>query len=434
MQGKEIKCIYCNRGANDGVIINESHIIPDAIVNKNVTYKNVCSIDHNKVFGDTFESEIIEKMKVLTHYLGIYNKNRKTQPYSSHLKVNGMRFTKTYSLTKGILDNPVTVTENGNKKVLGKLSQKPLKNHEDKVEILNELEVFEEFNFNEIISMLYSRSMLRLVAKIGYEWYCREYKINGVHKEFEQIIRYIVETEYDGEELVTVVNDRTFENELHKNFDNGAYVLWIDYSKERQTFYTMFSFLGLVLYKVKIRTTPILIYSPLKSRTITYIRRDGNESNTKMFFNDFDRKFYSISAEEAVENQKKEIMEQLSDIVTKFSISLKGLKPFVDELKKYDLSSGQKVCEKLQLVSDRMIQAVIVLDILGEKKEEYDFTQDFISNTYKLIPTENKEYALQQGSRLEFLRSLLENDRRINCIVEGIHLYEMVYEKEIKNN
>lgn len=435
MQDKEVRCIYCNRSTKDGIKINESHIIPDAIVNKNITYKNVCSEKHNSDFGTTFESDVIEKMKLLTHFLGIYNKDKIIQPYSSHLKINGIRVEKKkFNQTKGILDNPVSVKENGIKSVLRKITQEQIDKYSDRIEIFDQLEVYEEFDFNEIISMLYSRSMLRLVAKIGYEWYCKVNQINGFHKEFEQIVKYIVETDYEGEELVSIVNDRTFQNELHKNFDNGAYVLWIDYSQQEKTFYTMFCFLGLVLYKVKIKTTPILIWSPLKAREITYIRRDGNESKTKIYFNNFDKMFYSIEPEIAVANQKKEIMEQLKDIVTKFAISIKGLKPFVEELKKYDLTSRHKVCERLQLVTDRMIQAVLVLEILGKKKDEYNYEQDFIMNTNNLIPTENQEYALEQGSRLEFLKMLLEQETILDNIKEGIAVYDKVYEREIKNN
>ena len=435
MQNKEIRCIYCNRSEKDGIQINESHIISDALVNKNVIYKNVCSEEHNSEFGKTFESDVIEKMKLLTHFLGICNKDRIIQPYHSHLKVNGIRIEKKrFYQTKGILDNQVSVTENGTKSVLGKLTQEQIDKYSDRIEFFDKLEVYEEFDFNEIISMLYSRSMLRLVAKIGYEWYCKVNQINGFHKEFQQIVKYIVEKDYDGEELVSIVNDRTFEDELHKSFDNGAYVLWIDYSQKEKTFYTMFCFLGLVLYKVKIKTTPILICSPLKAREITYIRRDGNESTTKIYFNNFDKMFYSIEPEKAVANQKKEIMEQLKDIVTKFAISIKGLKPFVEELKRYDLTSRQKVCERLQLVTDRMIQAVLVLEILGKKKDEYDYEQDFIRNTNSLIPTENQEYALKQGSRLEFLKMLLEQEIILDHIKDGIAVYDKVYDSEIKNN
>ncbi len=144
--------------------------------------------------------------------------------------------------------------------------------------------------------------------------------------------------------------------------------------------------------------------------------------------------FYSIEPEKAVANQKKEIMEQLKDIVTKFAISIKGLKPFVEELKRYDLTSRQKVCERLQLVTDRMIQAVLVLEILGKKKDEYDYEQDFIRNTNSLIPTENQEYALKQGSRLEFLKMLLEQEIILDHIKDGIAVYDKVYDREIKNN
>lgn len=434
MMNKEIKCLYCNRGIKDGIAISESHIIPDAIVNKKIAYKNVCKIDHNSVFGNTFECEVIERMKTLTHFLGIYNKDRKIQPYYSHLKVNDVSFIKKICLTKSVLDRPITIKENGTKKVLGKITQAQIDKNPDKIEIFDKLEVYEEFNFEDIINMLYSRSMLRLVAKIGYEWYCKENGINGVHKEFEQIIKYIVEEYYNGEEIVSIVTNRKFVNKLHVNYDNGSYVLWIDYSQDKKAFYTMFDFLGLVLYKVKVRNTLIDISSPLKSRNLTYIRRDGDVSKIKMYFNNFDEMFNSICSQNGVENQKGEIIEQLREIVTKFSITLKGLKPFVDEIITYELSSANNVCERLQLVPDRMIQAVLVLELLGKYKEEYDYSQDFIKNTYRIIPTENKEYILNPGTRLAFLKSLIKNKEVLWNIKDGIELYEVVYCKELKKN
>lgn len=81
-----------------------------------------------------------------------------------------------------------------------------------------------------------------------------------------------------------------------------------------------------------------------------------------------------------------------------------------------------------------MIQAVLVLEILGKKKDEYDYEQDFIKNTNNLIPTENQEYALKQGSRLEFLKMLLEQEIILDHIKDGIAVYDKVYDREIKNN
>jgi len=328
----------------------------------------------------------------------------------------------------------ITDQENGKKMVLGKLTQEQIDNNLDKIEIFDNLDIHEKFDFNDIINMLYSRNMLRLVAKIGYEWYCKENKINGVHKEFKQIIKYIVEADYIEKEIVSIVTGRIYANKLHENLDNAAYVLWIDYSQDTKTFYTMFDFLGLVLYKVEIKTTPILIISPLKARNLTYIRSDGKVSSQKMYFKDFDKIFSSIDCQNAIKMQKTEIIEQIRDIVTKFSITLKGLKPFVRELKTYDLSSVNSICERLQSVSNRMIQAVLILGLLGKKKEEYDLSQNFVNNTYRIIPTENGEYILNQETRSEFLKSLVKNKEVLINIKKGIEFYEEIYYQELNNN
>lgn len=86
------KCVYCNRSVDDGIEISESDIIPDSLTNKKILLKSVCKIEHNNEFGETFESEIINKFARERNYLGIKNKGKKLPSYVVKIKTRQCSF------------------------------------------------------------------------------------------------------------------------------------------------------------------------------------------------------------------------------------------------------------------------------------------------------------------------------------------------------
>ena len=110
----KVRCIYCNRSEDDGVVINKSDIIPESLTNAKITCSNVCADDHNSKFGRTFESDVINELEVLRNWLNIKNKDRKYPSYTCHFEIDGINFLKkrTYSMSNPI-GNTTLKSEDG---------------------------------------------------------------------------------------------------------------------------------------------------------------------------------------------------------------------------------------------------------------------------------------------------------------------------------
>lgn len=248
---ESVKCIYCGRGVSDGIELSESDIIPDALTNAKIRFKNVCRIDHNNKFSDLFESRVIEEFSYIRNRFNIKGKNKVYPFVNKTIKFQGKSYIVKTRDKKSVFGKKIVKSECGNF-LMGPLEELRKKNKYKNIEQvdINEIEHEEEFIFNTGICV--SSEMYRLVAKIAYEWYCKINNINDKKEIFTEIIDYITTGRYrDQNELVSIILDNELYVILSSKCINGSHFLAC-YIDECETCCVLVSIFGIVAYKIKL--------------------------------------------------------------------------------------------------------------------------------------------------------------------------------------
>lgn len=424
------RCIYCNKSVQDGVKINESHIIPDTLTNyKKMVYKNVCSIDHNKNFGDTFESDIIEKCRKIRHYLNIKNKNSKIVKYTTELDINGYKFRGKISNFDDLFDGRNLPVYKGNSKFLFKIIKKDDTQSKKILEVFESLKITEKSEtrkreMEDLLKMLYSRNMFRLVIKIGYEWFCKVNNINGVEDCYADIINFIINEESKFE-IVSIVESKDLLIRLNDELGYGGHALGIYNTSIDKNAYVFFSFFGLALYKIKIRK--YLIYIAKMSINLGYdsidfhcIRYDGSilEKPMKTYTVDYDKVLSSLKPSIAIGRLKNFILETYDNLLYEQIITVKAYKPYIVSINKtieiYKSNSIELHKKLIEQMHSNVLVVIYIIFIIGQKKSEYSFEKSFQSNIRnifgdieKLIVSKNVAIELHNFDSEDFVKYLL---------------------------
>lgn len=95
------------------------------------------------------------------------------------------------------------------------------------------------------IDLFCSLHMARLVSKIGYEWFCKENKINYKNDNFKDIIRFITTGEGD------VINELNFYKVVHEKITTGSHLIGF-YRVDGDIVYAIVSLFGLAIYQIKL--------------------------------------------------------------------------------------------------------------------------------------------------------------------------------------
>lgn len=241
----EVKCIYCNKGKSDGVIISESDIIPDSLTNAKLKCSNVCSIDHNNKFSDDFESEVINNLAFLRNKLNIKNKGNKFPSYPAKLKIGD----KVYEKKNLISDsNPI-----GNGSLISEdktIRFSPIPDSSDKeyIEIYDLKSITIEKTTTINLGIFTNNSIFRMVAKIAYEWFCKVNNIMYKNSSFSNIIDFIT-TGASSKPVVTPINDISVINLIDSFTSKGSHFLAY-YISENNKVKAIVSLFGVALYEV----------------------------------------------------------------------------------------------------------------------------------------------------------------------------------------
>jgi len=258
---ENIKCIYCNKNESDGIRLSESDIIPGSLTNKKIINRNVCEIDHNNKFGETFESDVINKLAFIRNQLGLKSKNGMLPTYSAAYNIEGEKYSfqrKNEYVSK--LGHEILASKKENSKtLLGPIEKiNKIKKHEDaEVEEvnLNGKNILIETELDR--EVFFSLSMKRMAAKIGYEWHCKSHNLNEVKQEYKDIIKFICtgESNYD---MVNIVKYPDLYELLDKKCSLGSHSL-IEYNYKGNA-YVLLYFFGLLIYKIKVSNG--VLYDP----------------------------------------------------------------------------------------------------------------------------------------------------------------------------
>lgn len=84
----------------------------------------------------------------------------------------------------------LAVTDEGKEVKIGRIDELNIVSSENLVVFDGNTDIGVEFDLN--FGIFTSEKMLRMVAKIAYEWYCKENHINDCYNCFDNIIDYIM--------------------------------------------------------------------------------------------------------------------------------------------------------------------------------------------------------------------------------------------------
>jgi len=246
-------CIYC--GVTED--LSKSDIIPDALTNAKMINPNVCRIKHNNDLSDMFEAEVIQKLALITNELDI--KSSKGKNYASYESI----------ITVGDTDYNAKITSEtelfGGKKKMRSVDGKYLLGPIDeikKIKAANDTNVSEiDVNQMEIekrvpldLSVFFSMAMYRMVAKIGFEWYCAKNKVMSKIDDFTPIIDFI--TRSNGGKVVSIVSNP----EIYALFNNmvnyGSHAL-LSYVSKDNSVNVIINLFGIAIYNVRVCDKPL---------------------------------------------------------------------------------------------------------------------------------------------------------------------------------
>lgn len=249
---KEIKCIYCGKGIDDGIDLSESDIIPDSLTNSKIKNKNVCKLEHNNKFSDKFESKIINELSYIRNHFNIKGKNNNYPSYKTEYEINGINYEFKVKSDLDVLGRKNIVSkEKGS--ILGPIEKiekiKESKGFGD-IDILdlNNLEINKKIKLD--LNIFFCEEMYRLVSKIAYEWFCKVREINDRKDEFENIIKYIVDgTIVNNKNIVEIITDNGIYNDIDFHCEHGSHCL-VSYVSENGDLCVVAYLFGILMYKI----------------------------------------------------------------------------------------------------------------------------------------------------------------------------------------
>lgn len=427
----EPKCIYCGRGESDGVELSISDIIPDGLTNKKITNKNVCKIEHNNNFSDQFESYVINELEFLRNYLGIKNKKGKLPSYTANYEFDGAIFTKKLTSKKDFYSGNIIKGKNGSSKLLfgtiEKLGEISNLNPDKLKEVSPNCDVTQIINLK--INIFYALEMKRMIAKIGYEWYCKVMEIGGKFPEFDDISNFVLGT-YEGEDLVSVITDLDLYYTLNDQVELGSHSLTIYDDPDGYT-YVVYMFFGLMLYKIRIRHHESLAtewqYLPFYC-----IRYDGSVVHPLTMLMNVCYKLKSVSVEKGTKDLLEYLKKSYKDLMSMQIFTLRNFYSTVQEISVSitTLTGDELYNELIGYKESRSLFAVFVLTILGEHFNMYDSNKDFNSNLKVILETDDK-VVFKKNELYSRLTAEFKSEKLLLNLEKGIELFLRAYQNEV---
>ncbi len=425
------RCIYCNKNENDGIKLSDSDVIPEALTNHRIRFKCVCQPEHNSNFSNAFESYVIDKLAYLRNMLDLFGKPKVKPTYTSniHFVGNVFKLKKTTSGTKYFDGTSVfqgTCEANEKHVYYGPKTELRKKSSfsEEKFTALdlNDIKISEEIDVD--ISVFFSMQMLRLAAKVSYEWYC---KINAIHAfycdQFAAVVEFITKG-IGNDSIVEIITNFELTSMFEENGYSGAHSLY-SYSFDGNT-YVLFSFFGLVMYRVKLKDTDACSsnFQDLKGITILF---DGTVNTGSHFaFCASDIKAEEVSIAQALIGN--DLFSRYSRLLLNPPISQKSIKKYVDKIQTIvnEYSNNERFNMLLGRHDQFYTTAISILYALGIHENEYCYEMDFVDNITKIFDGSTINNKVVDFKRLVVLYR--DNEPLfIQNITKGINIFNKAY-------
>jgi hypothetical protein len=243
-EDKEIKCIYCGKGVSDGIQLSESDIIPRALTNKRIINKCVCKIKHNSNFSDDFESKVINDLAFIRNRLGMFGANTTLPRYQAKYNFGDITLIKKQVSNRDDLFDGKIIPgfKNGEQIKFGNIENlKKIKkfDYEKFIDVdFDKYQITEDISF--CLKTLFCEEALRLAAKVGYEWYCKQNDIKDHLDEYDSIISYIESGIDKTSDIVEIVVNLNLYNQINSQIELGGHALSIIHSSDRNIYVLFF--------------------------------------------------------------------------------------------------------------------------------------------------------------------------------------------------
>lgn len=447
----ENKCIYCGKDHE----LSRSDIIPDALTNAKIINPNVCMKEHNNKFSDLFESEVIGKLAIITNELDIKSsKGKKYASYSTRINIEGVEYSTKISSETELFRNKMMRSTDG-KYLLGpiELIKKIKKANDENVKQIdvNSQELEQRVKID--LSVFFSESMYRMIAKIAFEWYCLHNDINDKIQDFDTIIQFI--TKGSGESIVTIVGNEEVYNNIKLNANFGSHTL-ISYVGQDNSINILVSLFGIVIYNVKICDSLIkecqnnVVFQELTLDAKRFqFKYDTLQNFIYKFYNKFNEFIlpdgtrvmlpknktdltlqYQLmymnshhlfqgelqNCDQPNEKLVKIITKQLEDTLQASALTLRGLKRFVRE---YFSSFEVELQLNPNATNKKEIFMFYILFVIGQSNGEIkDFTE--LSKTLKeKLPIEANEISINVELSSKLYDVILTTEEYSKIILNG---------------
>lgn len=400
------------------------------MVNKGIFNYNVCG-NHNKKCSDEFESYISNELKYLFKHLEIKPKSKSSHQYNSTFIIDGIHCNTKFDEVKNLFDGRCFSGEkDGQKYLFGPVDklQKAKKINFSTLKLLEGEVHITKKNSSSFYSIIYSNEMLRLVSKIAYEWYCKVNSINEYKDIYKDIVDFIIEGYKKEYDLVEVVTDKTFCDEIIDDFGLGSYAISITTLQNGQI-YVLFSFLGLVIYKIYIKYCSFELHG-VNSRTPFYVVSfDGidyiKETNQ---FNPCD--IDSTEAEEGISILKDYILLNHEKLLNTSIATLKSLKRRVDNISDIMNSNKDKTKLYFKLIGihdSKQLSTIYILKQLADNENIINYENSFDDMLIQIMKTE--DYRLNSTDLSNELKQDYDNEILLRSIKKGMEIFYKFYNK-----
>lgn len=429
----EVNCIYCGRKNK----ITESDIVPDFMTNGKLKRTNVCN-ECNEICSKQFESKVSKDLADITNHLDIKNsKNNKISQVKVRFEIDDKVFQKKITSKSDMFSGISKGESNGVEYQFGPVEnfKKRSKFDESKLIYLNSgKKVTRIIDFKE--SVYNSNEMLRLIAKISYEYYCRENKIDKKIDEFQSIINFIIYNSCDTDNnvgLIEVVTDENLYYSINKSdvADIGGHSFAIGITQDGRE-YVIFSLFGLVIYKVWIKINPSIHYNKNKIGDFFIIRADGSR--------DWGKKLTDSSYEVPSKNPYVGLREifhlsakYFEKIISTSFVSLRVMKRHIDTIFKIvNQEESDLRYDKLIGYNDpKIIDGIYILKKLVESESIIDFDKSFNCNMKTIIGNDDV-HKIDPNEIIQVLSNEYYSGSLMDSIKQGYSIFMRFYNQELK--
>ncbi len=411
------QCIYCNADRN----IDKSDIIPKSLTKKGPTYRCVCH-EHNETIGNLYEDIVSKKLALLRRLYDIPSrKNNKDITYRVKLKLNEnniIEFSNFSGLAEAFWYELEGKTSNGKDVKLTISSPDKQGNYP-----LEQFEI-EYCEYNELVKTLTDIKMYKVVAKIGYEYYCKSKGIIGHdEKHFAPIVDFILNQNNNNNMFVEVVTDWNFYNNIQNSNEYGTHILFIMETVNGNK-YIIFSLWGIIIYKILVNTSLILL-SNTNYNNIFAIRFDGTISHFGI------SKLSVCTCLQSTKSINKEILDHIHrNIREVFKYNL-----FTKEGKRREIIRIRKVLNSIRDIKEKMYYFVGAQDdevitfwyivlLLYDKRKLYNTALSLNQNIKSLLKCD--EFIYIKHENYYNIVTQLGEENFIEKLINAIDFFETI--------